>query len=100
MSMMPNPMDKEKKICPKAAIHTRWSSRAPHWGVNRALRPSVAPGSRSARTTRMRNMSTRSGRKTLLAVSTPLETPRAMVYRPKNHTMSSGMTTPLTGIAE
>ena len=100
MSMMPKPTDREKKIWPKAAIHTRWSPSADQLGVNSSLSPSVAPGSSRARTTSTMNMTTSSGRKILFAFSTPLLTPRAMVNRPKTHTSSSGMTTPRTGWAE
>ena len=93
---MPNPTDREKNICPRAAIHTLWSRSADHSGVNRALRPSPAPGSRRARTTRTMNMSTSSGRKILLALSTPSLTPRAVTTRPKAHTRSRGTATPMT----
>ena len=45
-------------------------------------------------------MRTSSGRKILLALSTPSLTPSAVTTRPKAHTNSSGMATPTTTVGE
>ena len=86
MIMMPKPTDKEKKICPYAAIHTLESFSASQLGVKKAFKPSVAPSKNKERTTRTANRTTRTGTNTTVSLPMPLLTFSARTTIENSHT--------------
>lgn len=93
-------MDNEKKIWLYAAIQTLGSPSATQSGVKSALSPSAAPSRKSARTTRMRNDTSSSGRKMKLVRSTPFAIPAASTKIVTPHTATSGIRTEGTNCIE
>lgn len=87
--MIPNPIDREKKIWPYAAIHTELSPSLSHFGLNRASRPADAPSRNSERTTSTAKRTTSTGTKTVVIRPMPDETSNTSVRTVMTHTSTS-----------